>query len=171
MAAAAERVAELAEAVRDDEEDEGPEPQAGDADKAEREIVRLERRVAALGPVNALAPEQHERLAEPRRRAPRRPRRPRQRLHRHPRHGGRLTGAIDSRFEAVFGAVSVHFHELFAELFPEAGPPCAARRRAPRLLTGRGRNSSGARRAWRSSPSRRASGCSRSACSAAGSGR
>ncbi len=53
----------LAEAVRDDEEDEGPEPEAGDADRAEREIVRLERRVAALGPVNALAPEEHERLA------------------------------------------------------------------------------------------------------------
>ncbi len=118
VAAAAERVAELADAVRGDEEDDGPEPQAGDADKAEREIVRLERRVAALGPVNALAPEQHERLAE------------RVALLRAGRDdlsnactdirvmATRLTNAIDVRFEAVFGAVSVHFHDLFAELFP-----------------------------------------------------
>jgi chromosome segregation protein len=118
VTAAAERVAELADAVRGDDEDEGPEPQAGDADRAEREIVRLERRVAALGPVNALAPEEHERLSA------------RVAVLRAGRDdlgaacadirsmAGRLTGAIDSRFEAVFGAVSVHFHDLFAELFP-----------------------------------------------------
>jgi chromosome segregation protein len=115
---ATERVAELADAVRGDDEDEGPEPQAGDADRAEREIVRLERRVAALGPVNALAPEEHERLSA------------RVAVLRAGRDdlgaactdirsmAGRLTSAIDSRFEAVFGAVSVHFHDLFAELFP-----------------------------------------------------
>ena len=129
VAAAAERVAELADAVRGDEEDDGPEPQAGDADKAEREIVRLERRVAALGPVNALAPEQHERLAE------------RVAVLRAGRDdlgnactdirvmAARLTSAIDVRFEAVFGAVSVHFHDLFAELFP--GGRATLRREEP----------------------------------------
>jgi chromosome segregation protein len=118
VAGATEKVAALADAVRGDDDDEGPEPQAGDADRAEREIVRLERRVAALGPVNALAPEEHERLSA------------RVAVLRTGRDdlaaactdirsmAGRLTGAIDSRFEAVFGAVSVHFHDLFAELFP-----------------------------------------------------
>ncbi|MEO8897089.1 MAG: chromosome segregation protein SMC [Candidatus Dormibacter sp.] len=118
VAAAAARVAELALAVRDDDEDEGPEPEAGDAERAEREIVRLERRIGALGPVNALAPEQHDELAV------------RVAVLRAGRDdlgqactdiramAARLTDAIDQRFEAVFGAVSVHFHELFAELFP-----------------------------------------------------
>lgn len=127
--AAAERVAELAEAVRGDEEDEGPEPEAGDAERAEREIIRLERRVAAMGPVNALAPEQHRELAE------------RVAVLRSGRDdlagacqdiramAARLTSAIDSRFEAVFGAVSVHFHELFAELFP--GGRATLRREEP----------------------------------------
>ncbi len=41
----------------------------------------------------------------------------------------RLTGAIDSRFEAVFGAVSVHFGDLFAELFP--GGRATLRREEP----------------------------------------
>ena len=112
------RVAEMADAVRDDDRDEGPEPEAGDAERAEREIVRLERRIAALGPVNALAPEQHDHLAV------------RVGLLRAGRDdlgtacadirvmATRLTAEIDRRFEAVFGAVSVHFHELFAELFP-----------------------------------------------------
>jgi chromosome segregation protein len=129
VAAAAERVAELADAVRDDQEDEGPEPQAGDADRAEREIVRLERRVTGLGPVNALAPEQHEQLAA------------RVALLRaaHDDLGSacadirsmaaRLIAAIDSRFDAVFGAVSVHFHDLFAELFP--GGRATLRREEP----------------------------------------
>lgn len=125
----AERVAELAEAVRDDDADDGPEPQAGDAERAEREIVRLERRVASLGPVNALAPEQHARLAA------------RVAILCGGRDdlggacadiraiAGRLTAAIDSRFEAVFGAVSVHFHELFEELFP--GGRATLRRELP----------------------------------------
>jgi chromosome segregation protein len=142
VAAATERVAELAEAVRDDDEDEGPEPQAGDADRAEREIVRLERRVAALGPVNALAPEQHERLAA------------RVAALRAGRNdlgnactdirvmAARLSTAIDSRFEAVFGAVSVHFHDLFAELFP--GGRATLRREEPDadVAADAGRNSS-----------------------------
>ncbi|MBJ7593433.1 MAG: AAA family ATPase, partial [Candidatus Dormibacteraeota bacterium] len=141
VAAAAERVAELADAVRGDEEDDGPEPQAGDADKAEREIVRLERRVTALGPVNALAPEQHERLAE------------RVAVLRAGRDdlgnactdirvmAARLTDAIDVRFEAVFGAVSVHFHDLFAELFP--GGRATLRREEPGVAVAddSGRNS------------------------------
>ncbi len=142
MATAGERVAELADAVRDDEEDEGPEPQAGDADRAEREIVRLERRVAALGPVNALAPEQHDRLAA------------RVAILRAGRDdlgnactdirvmAARLSTAIDSRFEAVFGAVSVHFHELFAELFP--GGRATLRREEPgaEVADDNGRNAS-----------------------------
>jgi chromosome segregation protein len=131
VAVAAGKVAELADAVRGDDEDDGPEPQAGDADRAEREIVRLERRVAALGPVNALAPEQHDHLAA------------RVAILRAGRDdlgsacadiramAGRLTSAIDSRFEAVFGAVSVHFHDLFAELFP--GGRATLRREEPDL--------------------------------------
>ena len=129
VAGAASRVIDLADAVRGDDEDDGPEPQAGDAERAEREIVRLERRVAALGPVNALAPEEHERLAA------------RVRVLRAGSDdlaaacndirlmAKRLTSAIDSRFEAVFGAVSVHFHELFAELFP--GGRATLRREEP----------------------------------------
>ena len=140
VGAATERVAELAEAVRGDEEDDGPEPQAGDADRAEREIVRLERRVAALGPVNALAPAEHERLAA------------RVAVLRAGRDdlgnacadirvmAARLTRAIDSRFEAVFGAVSVHFHDLFAELFP--GGRATLRREDPDVADDPGRNSS-----------------------------
>ncbi|MEA2637675.1 MAG: chromosome segregation protein, partial [Chloroflexota bacterium] len=125
------RVADLADAVRDDEDDAGPEPEAGDAERAEREIVRLERRVAAMGPVNALAPEQHRELEE------------RVTVLRSGRDdlgsacadvraiAARLTTAIDTRFEAVFGAVSVHFHELFAELFP--GGRATLRREDPQV--------------------------------------
>jgi chromosome segregation protein len=79
--------------------------------------------------VNALAPEQHERLAA------------RVAVLRAGRDdlgnacadiramAARLTAAIDSRFEAVFGAVSVHFHDLFAELFP--GGRATLRREEP----------------------------------------
>jgi chromosome segregation protein len=142
VASASERVAELAEAVRGDDEDEGPEPQAGDADRAEREIVRLERRVAALGPVNALAPEQHDRLAA------------RVEILRAGRDdlgnacadirvmAARLSLAIDSRFEAVFGAVSVHFHDLFAELFP-GGRATLRREEAADIADDTGRNAGG----------------------------
>jgi len=118
MSAAEERVAELAEAVRDDELDEGPEPDAAAAEKAEREIARLERRIAALGPVNGLAPEQHAVLAT---RV--------ERLHAdHDDLAGacrdvraladHLSGEIQDRFDAVFGAVAYHFRLLFEELFP-----------------------------------------------------
>jgi chromosome segregation protein len=141
VASAGERVGELAEAVRDDGEDEGPEPQAGDADRAEREIVRLERRVAALGPVNALAPEQHERLAA------------RVAVLRAGRDdlgnactdirvmAARLSAAIDSRFDAVFGAVSVHFHDLFAELFPGGRATLRREEPEPDVVADSGRNS------------------------------
>ena len=112
------RVAELAEALRDDELDDGPEPDAGAAERAEREITRLERRIAALGPVNGLAPEQHQALAT--------------RVGRLRADHDDLAGActdirhlaeglseeIDRRFDAVFGAVAYHFHLLFEELFP-----------------------------------------------------
>ncbi|HEV3123852.1 MAG TPA: chromosome segregation protein SMC [Candidatus Dormibacteraeota bacterium] len=112
------RVADLAEAVRDDELDEGPEPEADAAEKAEREITRLERRIAALGPVNALAPEQYDALDERVRRLRR-------------DHddlatscidlrllAGHLSTEIERRFDAVFGAVAYHFRMLFEELFP-----------------------------------------------------
>ncbi|MFN2450869.1 MAG: AAA family ATPase, partial [Candidatus Dormibacteria bacterium] len=112
------RVAELAEAVRGSDDDEGPEPDATAALRAEREIVRLERRVGALGPVNGLAPEHHAQLEG--------------RVERLRDDRDDLGGAADDiralaaelgveierRFEAVFGAVSFHFHGLFEELFP-----------------------------------------------------
>src|SRR6202035_6005624 len=80
--------------------------------------VRLERRIAGLGAVNALAPEQHEALnakvttisvqrddlarASSSLRAMAR----------------QLEREIEQRFDTVFGAVSFHFQELYAELFP-----------------------------------------------------
>jgi chromosome segregation protein len=111
-------VSELAVAVRDLTEDDSIELDPAAAERAEREIVRLERRIAGLGAVNALAPEQHEALssrvltisghhddlaragAELRAMA---------------RH---LEREIEQRFDTVFGAVSFHFQELYAELFP-----------------------------------------------------
>ncbi|MGH7685234.1 MAG: hypothetical protein ACREN2_00200, partial [Candidatus Dormibacteria bacterium] len=100
------------------EEDESSEWDPKAVEKAEREIVRLERRIGSLGAVNALAPEQYESLAErvvglrsgrddigaacdDLRRMTR-----------------RLAGDLERRFDAVFGAVSVHFQDVFAELFP-----------------------------------------------------
>ncbi|HVS41428.1 MAG TPA: hypothetical protein VMU20_04090, partial [Candidatus Dormibacteraeota bacterium] len=118
LAACEARIAELAEAVREDERDEGPEPEADAAERAEREITRLERRVAALGPVNALAPEQHVTLLA---------RLERLRADHHDLSSACrdlralaavLSDEIERRFEAVFGAVAYHFHLLFAELFP-----------------------------------------------------
>ena len=86
--------------------------------RAEREIVRLERRIAGLGAVNALAPEQHEVLNA--------------RVITIATQRDDLAGAcselramarqleseIEQRFDTVFGAVSFHFQELYAELFP-----------------------------------------------------
>ena len=106
----------LVDEARDDDESVEWDPAA--AERAEREIVRLERRVAALGAVNALAPEQFETLQ--------------QRvlslresradigdacadLRSMTRH---LAADLERRFDAVFGAVSVHFQDLFGELFP-----------------------------------------------------
>jgi chromosome segregation protein len=118
LAACEARIAELADAVREDERDEGPEPEADAAERAEREITRLERRVAALGPVNALAPEQHATLLA---------RLERLRADHHDLSAACrdlralaavLSEEIERRFEAVFGAVAYHFHLLFAELFP-----------------------------------------------------
>lgn len=112
------RVRELAEALRADQMDEGPEPDAEAAERAEREIVRLERRVAALGAVNGLAPEQHAAL-EARTRGLRQD---------HDDLAGacadlraladHLAEEIETRFNAVFGAVAYHFRLLFEELFP-----------------------------------------------------
>ncbi len=111
-------VAEHAGALRDEAEDDSTELDPAAAERAEREIVRLERRISALGPVNALAPEQHEALEA-----------------RVTTFGGhqedlvqacnelramarRLEREIEQRFDTVFGAVSFHFQELYAELFP-----------------------------------------------------
>ncbi|MEA2681732.1 MAG: chromosome segregation protein [Chloroflexota bacterium] len=88
-----------------------------DWEKTQREITRLERQVAHLGPVNPLAIEEYERDHE-----------------RLDAIGGQLddlvrareglvklseelTGEIDRRFEAVFGAVAYNFQETFATLF------------------------------------------------------
>jgi chromosome segregation protein len=118
LAACEARIDELADAVREDERDEGPEPEADAAERAEREITRLERRVAALGPVNALAPEQCTTLLA---------RLERLRTDHHDLASACrdlralaavLSDEIERRFEAVFGAVAYHFHLLFAELFP-----------------------------------------------------
>jgi chromosome segregation protein len=111
-------VAEHADAVRDLSDDDSTELDPAAAERAEREIVRLERRIAALGAVNALAPEQHEALnarvviiaaqrddlarAGSSLRAMAR----------------QLEREIEKRFDTVFGAVSFHFQELYAELFP-----------------------------------------------------
>ncbi|MHB8508741.1 MAG: chromosome segregation protein SMC [Candidatus Dormibacteria bacterium] len=99
----------------------GPAPEdEGDVDweRSQREIVRLERQIAGLGPVNPLAIEEYARDSE--------------------RLGGidgqmedlrkaradldgissELTGEIDKRFEAVFGAVAFNFQETFSVLFP-----------------------------------------------------
>jgi chromosome segregation protein len=117
VAAAEQEVAALAETVLGEAEEEGElDPSA--LERAEREIVRLERRVAAMGPVNALAPEQHEALSA--------------RVSGLQRDRADLGAAagdirdltswlmqqVDERFDAIFGAVSFHFHQLFAELFP-----------------------------------------------------
>ncbi|MBV8528110.1 MAG: chromosome segregation protein SMC [Candidatus Dormibacteraeota bacterium] len=106
----------LVDEARDD--DDGSEWDPAAAERAEREIVRLERRVSGLGAVNALAPEQFELLQ-------RRVLSLREQradigdacadLRRMARH---LAADLERRFDAVFGAVSVHFQELFGELFP-----------------------------------------------------
>lgn len=116
VAACEARVAELARTAVA-EVDDDVEPDAAAVERAEREIVRLERRIAALGPVNALAPEQHEALG---RRV--------DGLRRD--HDDLATAATDlrlvadhleaemeRRFQAVFGAVAYHFRSLFGELF------------------------------------------------------
>ncbi|MGA7986869.1 MAG: hypothetical protein WCB51_00555, partial [Candidatus Dormiibacterota bacterium] len=111
-------VAEHAGALREEADDDSTELDPAAAERAEREIVRLERRIAALGPVNALAPEQHESLEA--------------RVLTFEGHredlvqactelramARRLEREIEQRFDTVFGAVSFHFQELYAELFP-----------------------------------------------------
>jgi chromosome segregation protein len=111
-------VAEHADAVRDQTDEDTTELDPAAAERAEREIVRLERRIASLGAVNALAPEQHAALST--------------RVitisgHRDDLARGcadlramarQLEREIEQRFDTVFGAVSFHFQELYAELFP-----------------------------------------------------
>jgi chromosome segregation protein len=118
IAAAEAQVRNLAEAVIDESEEEIDALDTQAVERAEREILRLERRVAAMGPVNALAPEQHEELTA--------------RVSRLQRDRADLgvacedvrelvrwlTEHLDERFDAIFGAVSFHFHQLFSELFP-----------------------------------------------------
>jgi chromosome segregation protein len=111
-------VAEHADAVRDLSDDDSVELDPAAAERAEREIVRLERRISSLGAVNALAPEQHEALtARVLTIAAQRDdlARAGADLRAMARH---LEREIEQRFDTVFGAVSFHFQELYAELFP-----------------------------------------------------
>ena len=123
------RLAEQAEQVRDQVEDDPVELDPAAAERAEREIARLERRIAGMGPVNALAPEQHDALEE----RVGRLRAARDDLAVASAEVGNLVRRFDAeagrRFEAVFGAVNAHFGELFAELFP--GGRAALRMEAP----------------------------------------
>ena len=112
------RLAEQAESVRDQVDEEIAELDPAAAERAEREISRLERRIAGMGPVNALAPEQHAALEE----RVGRLRTDRDDLAVASAEVGNLVrrfeGEAGRRFDAVFGAVNAHFAELFAELFP-----------------------------------------------------
>lgn len=111
------RAAELARALREELDEDIEEIDPRLVERTEREIVRLERRIASLGPVNALAPEQRRALAE--------------RVACLRRDHDDLAAAcidlrligevldreVERRFEAVFGAVAYHFRALFEELF------------------------------------------------------
>ncbi len=123
------RLAEQADAVRGQVDEEVDELDPAAAERAEREIARLERRIAAMGPVNGLAPEQYSALEE---------RVGRLRLDRDDlavasAEVGHLIRRFEEeairRFDAVFGAVNAHFAELFTELFP--GGRAALRLEAP----------------------------------------
>ncbi|HYA01095.1 MAG TPA: chromosome segregation protein SMC [Candidatus Binatia bacterium] len=117
MELARARLAEMADAVREEAADEEAELDPAAAEKAEREIARLERRIGSMGPVNALAPEQHGALAE-RVIQLRGDRDDLALAAREVRNLARRLGAeAGRRFEAVFGAVSANFAELFTELF------------------------------------------------------
>jgi chromosome segregation protein len=115
VSAAQDKVNELAQAVGDSEEEGDFDPEG--AEKAEREIVKLERKVASLGPVNALAPEQFEILDG--------------QVNTVKNNRGDLAHAsrdikvlIDNlreeserRFEVVFEETSQHFQSIFSEFF------------------------------------------------------
>ncbi|MFN2464318.1 MAG: chromosome segregation SMC family protein [Candidatus Dormibacteria bacterium] len=126
-----------------------------DWEKTQREVGRLERQIAQLGPINPLSIEEferdHERLAAIDGQLDDLVR---------TREGlvklaEQLSGEIDRRFEAVFGAVAYNFQETFATLFingkatlrlddPEAeepgveilAQPAGKRMRGIRLLSG-----------------------------------
>ncbi len=110
-------LAEQAEALRGEVEEEEVELDPAAAERAEREIARLERRIGAMGPVNALAPEQHSSLEAHvlRLRGQRDDLAAAARDVRHLAH--RLGVEASRRFDAVFGAVGAHFTDLFCELF------------------------------------------------------
>jgi chromosome segregation protein len=112
------RLAEQAESVRDEVDDDTAELDPAAAERAEREISRLERKIAAMGPVNALAPEQHAALEE----RVGRLQTDRDDLAIASAEVGNLVrrfeGEAGRRFGAVFAAVSAQFAEVFAELFP-----------------------------------------------------
>jgi chromosome segregation protein len=112
------RLDEQAESARDQVDEETAELDPAAAERAEREISRLERKIAAMGPVNALAPEQHAALEE----RVGRLRTDRDDLAVAAAEVGNLVrrfeGEAGRRFGAVFGAVNAHFAELFSELFP-----------------------------------------------------
>ncbi len=149
VAACDAAVAEHADAVRDQIDDESTELDPAAAERAEREIVRLERRIAALGAVNALAPEQHAALSA-----------------RVVSIGGhrddlaqacanlramarQLEHEIEQRFDTVFGAVSFHFQELYAELFPGGRATLRLEEPAPAALDTDEERAAAAPQEWR----------------------
>jgi chromosome segregation protein len=131
--AAQARVDELADAVRGDIEDEGPEPDAQAAEKAEREIVRLERKISALGPVNAFAPEEHD-LLEIRVSGVRDNHSDLANASRDVVHlAALLTKHAQKRFDDVFAKTAEAFGELFGELFPGGKASLRLEEQAPAI--------------------------------------
>ncbi|MBV9101891.1 MAG: chromosome segregation protein SMC [Candidatus Dormibacteraeota bacterium] len=118
VAQAEAELTRLTEAAREEADDDSADWDPAVAERAEREIVRLERRIASLGPVNALAPAQHEVLQQ---------RVTAWRDHHDDLDGAcrdvhtiarRLAAELERRFDTVFEAVSAQFQAVFAELFP-----------------------------------------------------
>jgi chromosome segregation protein len=127
MAAALERdtaqaeVERCAEALREDghgiEEDSEPLEEV-DWQKTEREVSRLQRRLAAMGPVNLLAPDEFAQVNERCQSLSDQLADLEQAVTHLTELRERLEAEIDGRFRTVFQAVAVNFQEFFGELFP-----------------------------------------------------